>query len=90
VVSDIVMAGPIDGIQLARNIREEYPAVPVVLVTGYNNRSMEAQAEFTVLRKPYNLADLSRAIAKEMAARNPAETTNVVSISAGFRRPEKK
>jgi CheY-like chemotaxis protein len=90
VVSDIVMAGPMDGIQLARSIQENYPAVPVILVTGYNNRSMEAQAEFTVLRKPYNLADLSRAIAKEMAARNPTEMTNVISISAASRRPEKK
>lgn len=89
VVSDIVMAGPMDGIKLARNIQEQYPAIPVILVTGYNNRSHEAQAEFTVLRKPYNLADLARAIAKEVAARHPNEMTNVISISTAPRKPAK-
>ncbi len=87
VVSDIVMAGPMDGLQLARSTKEQYPGVPVILMTGYNNWSEEAQPEFTVLRKPYSLADLSRAIAKETAVQNPSTATNVISISTALRKP---
>jgi PAS domain S-box-containing protein len=87
VISDIVMAGPADGIQLGRSIHEQYPDIPVILVTGYNNNSCnEAQSEFTVLRKPYTLADLSRAIATVSAAQNRAAATNVISISEASRK----
>ena len=37
VVSDIVMAGAMDGLGLARAIRERHPTLPVLLATGYSN-----------------------------------------------------
>ena len=37
VVSDIVMAGAMDGLGLARAIRQRHPTLPVLLVTGYSN-----------------------------------------------------
>jgi CheY-like chemotaxis protein len=69
VLSDIVMAGSMNGLDLARAIRERHPDVPVILATGYSKAAEEAAAEFTVLRKPYDLAGLSRASAKLRAAR---------------------
>jgi nitrogen-specific signal transduction histidine kinase/CheY-like chemotaxis protein len=78
VVSDIVMAGPMDGFQLGRAIREKHPEMPIVLVTGYNDRSEVARAEFTVLRKPYSIDDLGRAIAKVSAT----QASNVVRMPA--------
>ena len=65
-VSDIVMAGEIDGLGLARDARQRDPQLPIVLVTGYADTALLAGAEFCVLRKPYRLADLSRMIAKAM------------------------
>jgi len=62
VLSDIVMAGPLDGLGLARAIRERHPDLPIILATGYSNAAKEAAAEFAVLRKPYQLADLSRVV----------------------------
>jgi CheY-like chemotaxis protein len=62
VVSDIVMAGEMNGLGLARELRREQPHIPVLLVTGY---SLEAQAigdEFPLLSKPYHLEDLGRAL----------------------------
>ena len=42
VVSDVVMAGSMDGRTLARTIRERQPTLPVLLVTGYSNVVGEA------------------------------------------------
>jgi PAS domain S-box-containing protein len=67
VISDIVMAGPIDGLGLARTIRKRDPELPVVLVTGYAESATRAAAEFPVLRKPYQLGELSRAAARALA-----------------------
>ena len=43
VFSDIVMPGNMDGIQLARSVRERHPNVPVLLTSGYA-RMAEAAA----------------------------------------------
>lgn len=66
-VTDIVMAGATDGLGLARIARERYPDLPIVLVTGYSQSAEAASKEFTVLRKPYQLADLNRASARAFA-----------------------
>ncbi len=69
VLSDIVMAGSMNGLELARAIQERHPEVPVILATGYSKAAEEAAAEFTVLRKPYELAGLNRALARLRASR---------------------
>ncbi|WP_430420916.1 PAS domain S-box protein [Phenylobacterium sp.] len=67
VLSDIVMAGEVDGLEMARTIRVQSPATPVLLATGYSEAAARIGAEFPILRKPYRLADLNRAIAKLLA-----------------------
>jgi PAS domain S-box-containing protein len=67
VVSDIIMAGPMDGLGLARRLRERYPDLAVMLVTGYSDLVGSVGTEFPVLRKPYQLADLHRATAAALA-----------------------
>jgi PAS domain S-box-containing protein len=72
VFSDIVMAGELDGVALARRIRAEFPAIPVLLATGYAQPAEQIGAEFPILRKPYKLAELSRAVGALLAqARQP-------------------
>lgn len=67
VVSDIVMAG-MDGIDLAHAIREKQPSMPIVLVTGYSKIPASVGEEFVLVRKPYQLEDLSRAVCIAIAA----------------------
>lgn len=59
VVSDIVMAGTADGVELAQRLRSAHPDIAVVLASAYSTAASEATAQgFAVLRKPYDAAQL--------------------------------
>ncbi len=60
--SDIVMPGELDGMALARRVKEEYPEIAVLLTTGYAKAANARHSGFPILRKPYQLAALARAI----------------------------
>jgi PAS domain S-box-containing protein len=76
VFSDLVMPGEIDGLALARQMKERYPQIPVLLTSGYAKAGSVAGEDFTVLRKPYRLADLSRALDRVLA-RQPGDARRV-------------
>ncbi len=63
VFSDIVMPGGLDGLGLAHRLREIRPDLPVLLATGYSDAAAGVRGEFPILRKPYEIHQLSRAIA---------------------------
>lgn len=63
VVSDIVMPGSMDGVALARIIRQRWPDMQAILMTGYSDASTDAvAARMRVIRKPFTRATLLRAI----------------------------
>ena len=62
VFTDIIMPGKMDGIQLARTAREYHPNLPVLLTTGYARMAETVKGEFPILRKPYELSALARAV----------------------------
>ena len=65
VLSDVVMPGELNGVALARRLREQRPRLPVVLITGFNNTPM-AEGEFPVLRKPCAPAELVATLQQAM------------------------
>ena len=62
VFTDIVMPGELDGVALARRVKEEYPDTAVLLTSGYAKAADPLGAGFPILRKPYQLPTLARAI----------------------------
>ena len=66
VLSDVVMPG-ISGVELARRLREDLPAVPVLLATGYSDEILKQGSEFAVLSKPFGASDLSKALSSLLA-----------------------
>jgi PAS domain S-box-containing protein len=64
VFSDIVMPGKMDGLGLARHLRAVRPGLPILLTSGYSNAAVNVRGDFPILRKPYEIHELSRAIAK--------------------------
>jgi PAS domain S-box-containing protein len=63
VFSDIVMPGGMDGLALARRLRELRPELPILLATGYSDAAAHVRGDFPILRKPYEIHQLSQAIA---------------------------
>ena len=64
VFTDIVMPGKMDGLGLARRLREIRPDLPVLLATGYSDAAANVRGDFSILRKPYEIHQLCEAIAK--------------------------
>jgi PAS domain S-box-containing protein len=64
VFSDIVMPGKFDGLSLARRLREMRPDLPILLATGYSDAAADVRGDFPILRKPYEIHQLSQAISK--------------------------
>jgi CheY-like chemotaxis protein len=61
IFTDVVLPGDVDGLALARRVKSRYPGIPIVLTTGYA-KIFDTEPEFPVLRKPYQLAALGRAM----------------------------
>jgi len=57
VFSDIVMPGSVSGIDLASVVNERWPALPVVLATGYTERRVSIPG-VKILAKPYDVEQL--------------------------------
>jgi CheY-like chemotaxis protein len=69
VVSDIVMPGKMDGLALARVLKQRHPGLPILLATGYSEAAQNAAAEFPILRKPYQIHELNEALSRLGAGR---------------------
>jgi PAS domain S-box-containing protein len=64
VLSDIVMPGKMDGLALARILKQKHPGLPILLATGYSEAARNAAAEFPILRKPYQIHELNEALSR--------------------------
>jgi CheY-like chemotaxis protein len=70
VLSDIVMPGAIDGLELARQLRRHHPTLPVVLLSGFS--VAEGTREFVVLRKPCSEREMLGALTDALRASRPS------------------
>ena len=69
VFSDVIMPG-MNGVEMARIIREQYPHLPVVLTSGYSNvLAQNTDHGFELIQKPYSVEALSRTLRKVIAER---------------------
>jgi two-component system NtrC family sensor kinase len=65
-LTDVVMPDGMNGLQLARMVRARLPAMPIILVSGYNDAVTEQSTEFRMLRKPLPADQLAQAIRAEL------------------------
>jgi two-component system, response regulator PdtaR len=61
VISDVRMPGPIDGVELSRRVRSDYPGIKVVLSSGEPNAA-DSTAHDGFFLKPYRIARIIRHI----------------------------
>ena len=80
--SDIVMPGSMNGIALAQEIGNRYPRYPVLLASGYSDVVQAAEARFVILRKPFQLPALEKAM-REILERSARRDDRVVPFPHG-------
>ena len=69
-ISDILMPGSLNGLDLAMMLRHQNPGLPVLLMTGYAAQTGQAMASgFQVLAKPVSATVLTTAIGGVLNAR---------------------
>ncbi|WP_035459393.1 response regulator [Microvirga flocculans] len=66
VLADVAMPGTMNGVMLAREVRQTHPNLPVVLITGNPLVSGE-DSEFPLLHKPILSRDLHAAIQRHLS-----------------------
>ena len=60
--SDVVMPDGMDGVSLARQARERWPDLKILLASGFPKELLKNEEAFPLLSKPYQAKDLARAI----------------------------
>jgi PAS domain S-box-containing protein len=61
-LTDVVMPDGMTGLDLVKAVRQRFPALPAILVSGYNDVVEGDGGGFLVLRKPVPFQELSRRI----------------------------
>ncbi|GEP04326.1 hybrid sensor histidine kinase/response regulator [Methylobacterium oxalidis] len=68
VLSDLIMPGGLSGFDLAQRVRSRWPALPVLLATGYSDQAAKALGDgFPLISKPYEPAALLLAVERAAA-----------------------
>jgi CheY-like chemotaxis protein len=65
VFTDVIMPGGMNGVELANEITQRQPDLPVLLTSGYTAQRLipdSVTRAWPILRKPYTQADLSQAV----------------------------
>ena len=81
--SDVVMPGPMDGVELARQAREHRPDLKVMLTSGYPDlksarSSEESYVQWRILKKPYRRRELQQALAEMLGTQDDGEQSRHV------------
>jgi two-component system NtrC family sensor kinase len=53
IVSDINMPGDMNGLDLAHSVRNEFPAISMILISGYCDKRPDNIAGFEFISKPF-------------------------------------
>lgn len=68
-LTDIVMPGGMNGLELAKEVRARCPDLPIILMSGYNNvAGLLNGSEFVVLQKPASFVELAAVVREHIAA----------------------
>ena len=84
VFSDVMMPGGTNGIDLAREVRQRRPELPILLTSGFADSigSQAQELDIPVLRKPYSLEDLRAAVQQPLIGRGHQHGGDAVLIMA--------
>lgn len=65
-VSDLIMPGDLSGLDLAYSVRNTFPKIPVILISGYLDNDGSKTVEFDFIAKPFGAATIVKAVEKAL------------------------
>ncbi|HWG81082.1 MAG TPA: response regulator [Stellaceae bacterium] len=92
-VTDIVMPGELNGLDLAIALHERQSDVAILLITGYAESPIKKEAEargYRILDKPFRQATLEAVIAEELAKRRAEKAEGSGSVVSLDRARQKR
>ena len=69
-LSDINMPGDVNGLDLAHSVRRAFPAIPVILISGYFDKHSWKAAEFDFIAKPFVVGAILDATERALNSRS--------------------
>jgi CheY-like chemotaxis protein len=84
--SDIVMPGPIDGVELAHLAREQRPGLKIMLTSGFpdlksGRSSADSHEQWQILKKPYRRSELQHMLQDIIGEDEPHTVQPAVAAS---------
>lgn len=73
-VCDINMPGDMNGMDLAHSVRNTFPAIPVILISGYCDKDIKSIAGFDFIPKPFVPETILNAVEKAVNSK-PRQAT---------------
>ena len=74
-LTDVQMAGSINGVELAECLQAERPGLPVLVMSGFpDSLALAAEKGYPALAKPFTPATLTERVREVLAARIPAQS----------------
>ena len=64
VVTDLTMPGEMDGGDLVGHVRERFPSIGIVVISGYSVEAGRFDDAVEILNKPFGVDQLSAAVAR--------------------------
>ena len=87
IFSDVVMPGGMSGIDLARELRQTKPGLPILLTTGFSGKARLEPGEFEILHKPWTPEALLQAVDRRAGQTSAVEQTeNSLVLPHGVKR----
>jgi CheY-like chemotaxis protein len=88
VLSDVMMPGRMNGVELAQEIRRRRPQLPVLLTSGYAEAASRSAAahQIKIIPKPYRMDELREALAA-VTRKDAQETLSDRTITMQAGRP---
>jgi len=74
VFSDLILPGGVTGIEMTKQILEERPGIPIILVTGYQDKgaaiaaNTESMANIAYVPKPYDIEEIPEMVKRMIAS----------------------
>jgi DNA-binding NtrC family response regulator len=75
ILTDILMPGDIDGLDLVHTVRQRFPAIPVILMSGYGDDPNIGSCRFPFIEKPFLPETIWAAVERVLASEGAAPTS---------------